>query len=352
MSRISPKYTLSNEPLRPSTTSLPVTAQLYAFWKFSRPHTVIGTSLSVISLYLVAIAIASNTVPSTLGQTSDSTGILPLFPSVVTLLIGWVACLCGNVYIVGLNQLEDVAIDRVNKPHLPLAAGEFSPVQGSAIVAITGVLALLLAIAGGPFLLATVGLSLLIGTAYSLPPIRLKRFPFWASFCILTVRGVIVNLGLFLHFSHPHDWSSPIASLALALFRLPPSVFALTLFVLVFTFAIAIFKDVPDMDGDRRYNISTFTLWLGKQTVFNLARGTLTVAYLGMMIAGVIGLPAVNGGILVSTHGVAVVSLWLRSRAVNLRDKRAISQFYQFIWKLFFVEYLIFPAACFGTWLH
>ncbi|NJN90786.1 MAG: homogentisate phytyltransferase, partial [Leptolyngbyaceae cyanobacterium SL_5_14] len=27
---------------------------LYAFWKFSRPHTVIGTSLSVLGLYVVS----------------------------------------------------------------------------------------------------------------------------------------------------------------------------------------------------------------------------------------------------------------------------------------------------------
>src|SRR3712207_8755450 len=46
--------------------------------------------------------------------------------SLEQLLGAMLACLCGNVYIVGLNQLEDVEIDRINKPHLPIAAGEFS----------------------------------------------------------------------------------------------------------------------------------------------------------------------------------------------------------------------------------
>ncbi|MHC5830441.1 MAG: hypothetical protein ACYT04_84500, partial [Nostoc sp.] len=36
---------------------------LYAFWKFSRPHTIIGTSLSVLALYLIAIAISNPTSP-------------------------------------------------------------------------------------------------------------------------------------------------------------------------------------------------------------------------------------------------------------------------------------------------
>ena len=31
--------------------------------------------------------------------------------------------LLANVYIVGLNQLSDIEIDRVNKPELPLASG-------------------------------------------------------------------------------------------------------------------------------------------------------------------------------------------------------------------------------------
>jgi homogentisate phytyltransferase/homogentisate geranylgeranyltransferase len=39
-----------------------------------------------------------------------------------------------NVCIVGLNQVYDVAIDKVNKPYLPLASGEFSMRTGIALV--------------------------------------------------------------------------------------------------------------------------------------------------------------------------------------------------------------------------
>jgi homogentisate phytyltransferase/homogentisate geranylgeranyltransferase len=45
----------------------------------------------------------------------------------------------------------------------------------------------------------------------------------------------------------------------------------------VFTFAIAIFKDIPDMEGDRQYNITTFTIKMGKPAVFDLSRWVLTV---------------------------------------------------------------------------
>ncbi|MBP5972364.1 homogentisate phytyltransferase [Brasilonema sp. CT11] len=290
----------------------------YSFWKFSRPHTIIGTSLSVLGLYLIAVAVSQRTYS--------------LFP----LLGAWVACLCGNIYIVGLNQLEDVAIDKINKPHLPVAAGEFSLTTGKLIVGITGVLALVVAWLQGPFLLGMVAISLAIGTAYSLPPIRLKRFPFWAAVCIFSVRGAIVNLGLFLHYSWVFEHSSSITA----------AVWVLTLFVLVFTFAIAIFKDVPDMEGDLLYNIKTLTLQIGKQAVFNLALWVITVCYLGMIGVGVLRLAEVNSVFLVVTHLVALVLMWWRSRQVDLQEKSEIARFYQFIWKLFFLEYLIFPIAC------
>lgn len=291
----------------------------YALWKFSRPHTIIGTSLSVVGLYLITTAL-----------NHQNYSLLPVF-------IAWIACLCGNVYIVGLNQLQDVAIDKINKPHLPIASGEFSQETGELIVIVSGISALVISGFAGPYLFAMVATSLAIGTAYSLPPIRLKRFPFWAALCIFSVRGAIVNLGLFLHFNS----ISPLPNNSV-----PSTIWALTLFILVFTFAIAIFKDIPDLEGDRQYNITTFTIQIGKKAVFNLALWILTICYTGMIIASLFHLTKVNQPFLLITHLAALTLMWFRSFSVDLEDKAAISGFYQFIWKLFFLEYLIFPAAC------
>ena len=52
------------------------------------------------------------------------------------------ASLMLNIYIVGLNQLTDVDIDRINKPYLPIAAGAFTMQTGLALVVVTGILAL------------------------------------------------------------------------------------------------------------------------------------------------------------------------------------------------------------------
>jgi homogentisate phytyltransferase/homogentisate geranylgeranyltransferase len=316
-----PKISSFSSTAVDSSSNQPTKPWFYPYWKFSRPHTVIGTTCSVIGLYLIAIASVNQTINLAL---------------IWQLLGAWVACLGGNIYIVGLNQIEDVEIDQINKPHLPLAAGEFTRKQAILIISIAGISALLIAGLMGPFLLAMVGISLAIGTAYSLPPIRLKRFPFWAAICIFTVRGAIVNLGLFLHFR----WALKANQV------IPQEVWALTLFILVFTIAIAIFKDIPDLEGDKQYNITTFTIQLGQKAVFNLSLWLLTTCYLGMVIAGIFWLPAVNPIFLASTHLLILGLFWWQSQQVDLQDKVSIAKFYQFIWKLFFLEYLLFPVAC------
>lgn len=315
--------------------------QISALWKFSRPHTIIGTTLSVCGLSFLAFALTK-----TAQIFSINTYLLGVF-------LGWCACICGNIYIVGLNQLEDVEIDLINKPHLPLASGEFSQRQGQFIVGITGFVAIVLAALGGPFLLGTVGISLLLGTVYSLPPIRLKRFPFWAAFCIFTVRGVIVNLGLFLHFQwllqfNGKRWGLfPEIIISNSSFRLLPlEIWVLTLFVLGFTLTIALLKDIPDIEGDRTYNIKTFTVRLGGKTVFYFSLIVLTICYLGITVAGVFLLPSVNRVMLASSHLLLMGFMLGKSQQVDIEDKSAIAGFYQFIWKLFFLEYIIFPITC------
>ncbi len=296
-------------------------AWLRSFWKFSRPHTIVGTTLSVWSLS--AIALASLGSAPTIAQLGNS-------------LLAWVACLAGNLYIVGLNQLEDIEIDKINKPHLPLAAGEFSLAQGRTLVGAAGVAALGLAASGGPWLLATVATSLAIGTAYSLPPVRLKRFPLFAALCILSVRGAIVNLGLWAHFGNRWRGDASISA----------AIWALAAFVLVFSIAIAIFKDVPDAEGDRRYQIATLTLRWGKPAVLGATRAIVAAAYLGLIAGFGLGLPGTSAIAAVPVHLGLLGLFWWRSQTIDLQEKPAIASFYQFIWKLFFMEYLVFPLIC------
>ena len=116
-------------------------------------------------------------------------------------------------------------------------AGELTRGQGRAIVAVAGLVPVVLALTQGPIELAGVLTGLLVGAAYSSPPLRLKRFPTLAALSISGVRAVVVNLVVFLHFSGG---------------EIVAPVWALTLFVLPFGFAIAVLKDVPDAEGEYR----------------------------------------------------------------------------------------------------
>jgi homogentisate phytyltransferase / homogentisate geranylgeranyltransferase len=286
-------------------------AALAVLWRFSRPHTLIGTSLSIVSLYAIAASVHRASTAADL---------------VWTLLAG----ACVNVFIVGINQLEDVEIDRLNKPWLPIAAGELSLDGARRIVAIAAVAPLTMAATQGVAELTAVTVALVIGWAYSCPPLRLKRYPALAAGSITLVRSLVVNLGVWLHFA-----GTPIEA----------GVWALIAVTVPFSFAIAVLKDVPDIEGDRRYGIATFSVRLGPRPVLAVGVGALTAAAVGMAIAGPLLLDHADAVVLVVGHLVGVAALWRWALGIDPADPVAFAGFYQRVWLLFFAEYLLVTAA-------
>ena len=285
---------------------------LDVLWRFSRPHTIIGTALSIAGLYAIAAAERGA-------------------PGVGDLLATLVAGLTVNIAIVGVNQITDVEIDRVNKPWLPIAAGDLTPNAAGAIVAACTAIPLAMALTQGAEETVAVAAGLVVGALYSLPPARLKRFPVAASLCITGVRSVVVNLGVYWHFAGAID----------------PPVWALCLFVLPFSFAIAVLKDVPDIEGDRRFSIRTFTVRLGPMRVFHLGLAALAIAYGGMIVLGPLLLADyADPWLLAIGHLGAAALLWYWSLSADPGDRERFTRFYMRVWALFFVEYPLVAIAC------
>lgn len=292
-----------------------------AFWKFLRPHTIRGTILG--SIAVTSVALLQN--PALIDWN--------LLPKAA---LGVLALLCGNGYIVGINQVYDVDIDAVNKPFLPVASGELSP-------SAAWVLCLLLAAGGlgitatqfGPLISKLYAFGLFLGTIYSVPPLRLKRNAVAAFMIIATVRGFLLNFGVY-HATRaalglPFQWSPPISFI--------------TAFVTVFATAIAITKDLPDVEGDRKYGIETFATKLGVRNIAFLGSGLLLANYAGA-IALAVALPAAfNASVMIPAH--AVLGLMLTYKTVKLDaagyTSDAIAAYYRFIWNLFYSEYLLLP---------
>ncbi|KAI4379827.1 hypothetical protein MLD38_006073 [Melastoma candidum] len=294
-----------------------------AFYRFSRPHTVIGTALSIVSVSLLAV--------------EKMTDFSPIFFSGV--LEAVVAALFMNIYIVGLNQLSDIDIDKVNKPYLPLASGEYSVGTAALIVSTFSILSFVVGwIVGSWPLFWALFLSFVLGTAYSinLPMLRWKRSAVVAAMCILAVRAVIVQLAFFLHIQ-THVFGRP------AVFT-RPLIFA-TAFMSFFSVVIALFKDIPDIEGDRTFGIRSFTVRLGQKRVFWICIALLEMAYAVAILFGSFSSNLWCKATTVIGHLILGLLLWVRAGSLDFGSKAAITSFYMFIWQLFYAEYLLIPLV-------
>lgn len=316
---------LESEPgaSSPKSTWTPVKNALDAFYRFSRPHTVIGTALSIISVSLLAVERLSDFSPLFF------TGVLEAV----------VAALLMNIYIVGLNQISDIEIDKVNKPYLPLASGEYSVGTGVGIVTSFAFMSFLVGwIVGSWPLFWALFVSFLLGTAYSidLPLLRWKRFALVAAMCILAVRAVIVQIAFYMHvqtfvYGRPAVFSRPL-------------IFA-TAFMSFFSVVIALFKDIPDIEGDKIFGIRSFSVRLGQKRVFWICILLLEMAYGAAVSVGATSSCLWSKLVTVLGHAVLASILWTRAKSVDLKSKAAITSFYMFIWQLFYAEYFLIPLV-------
>ncbi|XWS59313.1 hypothetical protein CRYUN_Cryun08bG0111200 [Craigia yunnanensis] len=238
-----------------------------ACWRFLRPHTIRGTALGSTALVARALIEHSNLIKWSL--------LLKAFS-------GLIALICGNGYIVGINQIYDIGIDKVNKPYLPIAAGDLS-----------------------------------VQSAWFL------------------VRGFLLNFGVYYAtraaLGLPFQWSAPVAFI--------------TTFVTLFALVIAITKDLPDVEGDRKFQISTLATKLGVRNIAFLGSGLLLVNYVAAVLAAIYMPQAFKRSLMIPAHIFLALCLifqvWMLEQANY--TKEAISGLYRFIWNLFYTEYAIFP---------
>ncbi|MED6137992.1 Homogentisate phytyltransferase 2 [Stylosanthes scabra] len=292
-----------------------------ACWRFLRPHTIRGTALGSFALVARALIENSNLIKWSL-----------LFKA----FSGLFALICGNGYIVGINQIYDISIDKVNKPYLPIAAGDLSVQSAWLLVAFFAAAGLLIVgLNFGPFIFSLYTFGLFLGTIYSVPPLRMKRFPVAAFLIIATVRGFLLNFGVYYAtraaLGLAFEWSSPVVFI--------------TTFVTLFALVIAITKDLPDVEGDRKYQISTLATKLGVRNIAFLGCGILLMNYIGSILAAIYMPQAFRQWLLIPAHMIFASSLIFQAWVLEKANytKEAISGFYRFIWNLFYAEYAIFP---------
>ncbi|KAL9454439.1 hypothetical protein AB3S75_009936 [Citrus x aurantiifolia] len=294
-----------------------------AIFQFTRPFFLLGVTIDMTSVSLLA--------PQ---QFADLT---PAF--FIGLLKAIVPGFLVNIYEVGVNQLYDVEIDKINKPDLPLASGDLSIGAGITITCTCLLMSLAIGIMlRSPPLISTIIMWFLLSSAYSvdLPFLRWKRNPFLATMYGVLERGLAMPLGYFMHIQK-YVLGRPIEFSRTLMFVVAVKCWFCVLLVLL--------KDMPDVDGDQEHGIQTLSIALGKEKVLWLGVYMLLVVYGALVIAGASSPFLESKLITIIGHSTLAFLLLKRARNVDVSSQAAILSFYRFIWKLLFAEHILLPCV-------
>lgn len=298
-----------------------IKAKMKALYKFSRPHTIRGSILASIAGTIRALVDTPGAIAN-----ANYPVMLP------TALIGMVSLLLGNVFIVGINQIYDKEIDEMNKPFLPVASGEMTKKNAWISVLSAGILGpILVHNFFPPLLFKLYCFGLFLGGIYSVPPIRTKKNPVLAGLTIATVRGFLLNFGVYYAvldaIGAPFQWS--------------PKVSFIARFMTAYATVIAVTKDLPDIEGDKAFQIDTLATRLGVKRIAKGATACLILNYVHAIATGLVSksasafrtIPMVGG------HLALASMLIFRYKQLDPDSMASVKKYYKHIWDLFYLEY-------------
>jgi geranylgeranylglycerol-phosphate geranylgeranyltransferase len=223
------------------TTGIPTAAVLRGYVSLMRPMNAIVSFLAILSVGVMATG-------------EIHTDMAMLLAAVAGMLIGS----AGNI----INDVFDIEIDRVNKPHRAIAAGLVSRKGGIAWAAVCGLAGIVLSVplGSGALLIATG--SIVILYCYSA---GLKRVPLLGNVLVGMITGLAFIYG-------GYAAGVPLAGIV-------PAAFACLMNV-----GREILKDIEDMPGDRASDHRTFPLIAGERS----ALGLTSIVLLGVLVASLL----------------------------------------------------------------
>lgn len=175
-------------------------------------------------------------------------------PLLIRISIGAIMAGLLNAASNALNQIHDLEVDRINKPNRPLPSGRMSVSaarwQSLCLYATALLMAWPLTNEEGRECFVLVCIAALFTVAYSVPPLRTKRFGWRANLTIAIPRGLLLKVA---------GWSivAPVFS--------DSEPWMLGSIFMLFLLGASTAKDYADMEGDRRGGIRNLPIRLGRQ---------------------------------------------------------------------------------------
>jgi 4-hydroxybenzoate polyprenyltransferase len=223
-----------------AATTLPPArpGRLKVYLDFARPFTLLPPALGVLSGAVTAWGA---------GHEKPAITWALLLPVLYGTLMAAVLNAASNA----INQIYDLAIDRVNKPKRPLPAGTMTMgeawgfTMGAFVLA--WVLAWLAAPEGRRECFWIVLFTSVLVWAYSAPPLRTKRHGIWANVTIAIPRGVLLKVA---------GWSTVKTVMGVEPWFIG-AIFGL------FVLGASSTKDFADIEGDRADGCQTLPILYG-----------------------------------------------------------------------------------------
>lgn len=174
-----------------------------------------------------------------------------------------------------------------------------------------------------------------------------------AAFCIVAVRGAVINAGFFAH--------AKVAAFGgtgsvIQYLWTDPRCYLSSLYFAVFGVVIALMKDVPDVKGDFVSNIRSFAVRLGPKRIYRGMHRLLTIFFWSVALAFFraalittklsVSMNVRLGRIIIGVSAIlAGRSVQKEAAPINPENPKEVYGFYMHLWKLFYLSYFVLPLA-------
>ena len=294
-----------------------------AYVQLARPFTLIAPALGFFSGAITAIG----------AYPAEPFSMTVLTPALIGALMAAVLNAASNA----LNQIYDLAIDRVNKPARPLPSGQLSIRQAWIFTAIAYVIALwlawLVAPGGRHECFWIVLMAAILTFVYSVPPFRTKRHGMWANVTIAVPRGLLLKVA---------GWSAVKTVVGVEPWYIG-GIFGL------FLLGASTTKDFSDMEGDRADGCRTLPIIYGVRKAAWIISPSFVLPFMLINAGVVTGILTGNAlllhalGITMTLYGAYVLYLMLRKPEELAVDANHVS--WAHMYRMMFVAQVGFALA-------